>query len=81
MAFNMRDGDLSDTEFKPMDGEMAIKLATQLESGDMPRLSGMRIVPAPGSSIPHPFKCSKCAYTANTAAESRQHWFDEHQGE
>jgi hypothetical protein len=32
-------------------------------------------------TLPHPFKCSKCDYTADTAAESRQHWFDEHQGE
>lgn len=30
------------------------------------------------SNLPHPFKCSKCAYVATSAKDSKQHWFDEH---
>lgn len=26
----------------------------------------------------HPFKCSKCDYVAVSAADSKDHWFDEH---
>lgn len=32
----------------------------------------------PTSTLPHPYKCSKCVYIAPTLQASKRHWFDSH---
>ena len=41
-------------------------------------LNGPVIVTKPATSLPHPLKCSRCDYIADSAADSRNHWFEEH---
>jgi hypothetical protein len=69
---------MSDSQFKPLDTESLSKLEHQIEAGSLPVVSGMRIIEAPSSPLPHPLKCSKCDYIATGAADSRKHYFEEH---
>lgn len=65
-------------EFVHLNGPViTTSISDRLVESEMPE-DIQRAIRSINAPLPHPFKCSKCAYTAKTSADSRKHWFDEH---